>query len=351
MVYLENFHLDRTLLEDLVLIPGAPGYEDRVRSYISEIVSNYGKVEVDRMGNLLLHVGGGGKGKIVIAAHMDEIALVVTGIGSNGLLSFRKLGGIDDSILPARHVVVHGSKGPIPGVIGADPPHLRMTRSQQQAPVRPWHELRIDVGAESKAEVEEMGIRVLDQVTFKKHISYLGNGKYISTRGLDDRAGCSALIELARLIGSGAVEPKADVILAWTVQEEIGLMGAKALARELQPDLFIAVDTSTCCHPAITGDLSLGKGPVLRAIDNVYVAPPRLVRKLYDAITGKGIPLQVATAGGGTDAGAFHVTGVPSIAISAPAKYTHSLTEKIHLGDYENWIKALAAVVEAGLES
>lgn len=350
MGYLGGFKVDRTLLEDLILIPGAPGYEDRVREYIAEIVSNYGKVEVDRMGNLLLNIGGKGEGRILIAAHMDEISLVVTGIDSSGLLAFRKLGGIDDSILPARHVVVHGARGAVPGVIGAEPPHLRMTRTQQQGQVKPWHELRIDIGADSREEAEEMGVRVLDQVTFKKHISYLGKDRYVSARGLDDRAGCAALVELARLIGGGIVEPKADIILAWTVQEEIGLMGARALARELQPDLFIAVDTSTCCHPALTGNLSLGKGPVLRAIDNVYVAPPRLVRRIYDAVTSRGIPLQMTVAGGGTDAGAFHASGVPSIAISSPAMYTHSLSEKIHLGDYRDWIRSLAAIVEAGVE-
>lgn len=351
MGYLESFHADKSLIEDLILIPGAPGYEDRVRNYIYEIASKYGRVEKDAMGNLLLRLPGRGEGTILLAAHMDEIALVVTGIEDNGLLAFRKLGGIDDSILPARHVLVHGSQGPVPGVIGAEPPHLRMVRGEDRNRVKPWYELRIDIGADSKDEAIEMGVGVLDQVTFKKHISYLGNGRYISTRGLDDRAGCAALVELARLIGSGVVEPRPDVVIAWTVQEEIGLMGARALARRLQPDLFIAIDTTTCCHPSITGGLKLGNGPLLRALDNSYIAPPSLVKNLYKTVTSKGIPLQVASAGGGTDAGAFHVTGVPSIAVSAPTQYTHSLTEKMHLGDYENWVRALAAIVEAGVES
>ncbi|MEB3806023.1 MAG: M42 family metallopeptidase [Desulfurococcales archaeon] len=351
MPYLETLTPDRTLLEDLILLPGAPGYEDRVRDYLREIASKYGRVEEDKIGNLLLHLGGRGP-RIVIAAHMDEIGLVVTGIEDNGLLSFRKLGGIDDAILPARHVLVHGEKGAIPGVIGAEPPHLRFASrtARQESQVKPWYELRIDVGAESGDEARELGVNVLDQVTFKKHISYLAGGRYVAARALDDRAGCAALVELARLIGNGVVNPKAEVVLAWTVQEEVGLMGARALNRRLEPDLFIAVDTVTCCHPSVTGGLKLGGGPVLRAIDNAYVSPARLVKRIHAAIRDRGIPVQVSSAGGGTDAAAFHVAGVPSIAISSPLKYTHSLVEKMSLSDYANWVRSLAALVEEGLE-
>ncbi len=337
----------REILEKLLLVPGIPGYEDLVREEIKKLVGGAGRLWEDRVGNLVLELGGEGP-RILVAAHMDELGLVVTGIDSNGLLSFRKLGGIDDSILPGTHVIVHTSKGPIEGVIGVEPPHLRMVRENADKP-KPWHQLRIDIGAESREEAEEMGVRVLDQVTFKKLISYPGRGKMISARGLDDRAGCATLVELARDIAEGKVRPRAEVILAWTVQEEVGLRGARALAARLQPDYFIAVDTMTCCHPAITGSLAPGKGPVLRAIDNAHIAPPRLVRKIEGIAREKGMPVQLATAGGGTDAAAFQLVGVPSIGISVPMKYTHSLVETVHLGDYALWRRLLAAILEAGL--
>ncbi len=343
MVLLEGFQPSRELLERLVKIPGVSGFEDRIREELRSLVEGLGRVEVDRVGNLVLHLGGSGP-RILIAAHMDELGLVVTGIGEDGLLAFRKLGGIDDSILPSTHVLVHGSKGPVPGVIGAEPPHLRMTRKGDEKP-RPWYELRIDVGADSRDEAVSLGVDVLDPVTFQKQVSYLAGGKYIATRGLDDRAGCSALVELAKLVSAGEVEPRAEVILAWTVQEEVGIRGARALSTEYKPDAFIAVDTSTCCHPAITGDLRLGKGPVLRAVDNYYIAHPGLAKAIVAAAREHGVPLQVATAGGGTDAGAFQLQGVPSAAVSAPVKYTHSLVEKMHLGDYRDWVRALAAII------
>ena len=349
MAYLDSFKPDKGLLEDLILAPGVSGFEDPVRGYILEFLGKYGKPRVDRLGNVIFEAGGRGP-RLLIAAHMDELGLLVTGIEESGLLAFRKVGGIDDSILPSTHVVVRGSKGPVPGVIGAEPPHLRIARKAGEPAHKSWHELRIDVGAESREEAIEMGVEPFTPVVFRKQVTYMARGRYLAARAVDDRAGCATLMELLRLVSNGIVKPRVELILAWTVEEEIGIIGARALARELEPDYFIAVDTMTCCHPSLTGSTKLGGGPVIRAMDNYYITSPRLAKAVYNTGSSKGLLVQVSTAGGGTDAAAFHHSGVPSVAVSVPVQYTHSLVEKMHTGDYAGWTRLLAAVVESGLE-
>ncbi len=349
MAYLGSFKPDKGLLEDLILAPGVSGFEDPVRGYILEFLGKYGKPRVDKLGNVVFEAGGKGP-RLLIAAHMDELGLLVTGVEESGLLAFRKVGGIDDSILQSTHVIVHGSKGPVPGVIGAEPPHLRITRKAGEQAYKPWYELRIDVGAESPEEAAEMGIEPFTPVVFRKQLTYMAKGRYLAARGVDDRAGCATLMELLRLVSNGIVRPRVELVLAWTVEEELGFIGARSLARELEPDYFIAVDTVTCCRLPLTGSMRLGGGPVVRAMDNYYVTPPRLAKAVYRAGSARGLQVQVATAGGGTDAAAFHYSGVPSVAVSVPVQYTHSLVEKMHTGDYAGWTRLLAAIVESGLE-
>ena len=339
---------DLNLLRSLVQAPGVSGYEDRVREEIRRHIQGLGRVEEDRVGNLILHLGGKGP-RLLIAAHMDELGLVVTGIEDSGLLAFRKLGGLDDIVVASSHVIVHTSKGPVEGVVGVDPPHIRGVLGERDKQVT-WKDLRIDIGASSRDEALEMGVRILDPVTFKKHFTILAGGKYVATRALDDRAGCSALVQLARLVAEGGVEPGYELILAWTVQEEVGLRGARALASEFKPDYFVAVDTISCCHPVVTGQLRVGGGPALRGVDNYYIAHPKLARAVVRAAERARVPLQLAAAGGGTDAAAYQLEGVPSVAVSAPLRYTHSLAEVMSVSDYEGWIKLLAALAETPVE-
>ena len=342
--FLEGYEPSIDLLRRLVMVPGPSGWEEPVRRELEGLLQGLGRLEADSYGNLLLHVGGEGP-RLVLAAHMDELGLVVTGILENGLLTFQKLGGIADFVLASAHVTVHTEQGPVDGVIGVEPPHIRrVLGGQPQEPK--WSEMRIDIGASSRDEALEMGVRPLDPVTFKKHFVLLGKGRYVSTRGLDDRAGVAALVELARLIGEGRVRPRAELVLAWTVQEEVGLKGAMMLAHRLDADYMIAVDTMTCCHPVVSGNTRLGAGPALRLVDSYQLAHRGLAKHLARLAEARGIPYQVTAAGGGTDAGAFQHTGVPSIAVTLPTMYTHSLVEKSHLGDYRDLIRLLAALVE-----
>jgi len=344
----DTFAADLKLLERLVMAPGVSGYEEPVRRELAGLLEGLGRLEVDRVGNLVLHLGGSGP-RLLIAAHMDELGLVVSGVEDSGLLTFRKVGGVDDVVIASSHVVVHTRRGPLPGVVGVTPPHFKRVLGDGEKPPT-WRELRIDVGASTREEALGMGVRPLDPVTFKKHFTLLAGGRLVATRALDDRAGSAALVELARLVAGGHVRPRYELVLAWTVQEEVGLRGARALAARLSPDYFVAVDTISCCHPLVTGQLRVGGGPVLRGLDNHYIAHPALARAVERAAERARVPLQLAAAGGGTDAAAFQVTGVPSVAVSAPTRYTHSLAEVMSVSDYEGWIKLLAALVEEPVE-
>jgi len=348
--FLDGWEPSVDLLRRLVMAPGVSGWEEPVRTVIEGLVKPYGRVERDRVGNLLLHVGGSGP-RLVVAAHMDELGLLVASILDDGLLTFQKIGGISELVLASSHVTVHTREGPLDGVIGVEPPHIRraLGRGGDDKPPR-WYEMRIDVGAQSRDEALSLGVRPLDPVTFRKHFTLPARGRYVSTRGLDDRAGSAALVELASLISQGMVEPRAELVLAWTVQEEVGLRGAMAIAHRLEADAMIAVDTMTCCHPVATGMVRLGGGPALRMFDNYYIGHAGLARQVMEAVEARGVPLQLAVAGGGTDAGAFQHVGVPSVAITLPTRYTHSHVEMASLRDYRDLVRALAAVVEHGLE-
>ncbi|GAB6148598.1 M42 family metallopeptidase [Stetteria hydrogenophila] len=330
------------LLVRLIKLPGVSGYEAPVREAIRGLVSGLGKTWTDSVGNLYLDLGGEGP-TILYAAHMDEIGLVVTDITDDGLLRFRKIGGIEDLILPSTQVTVHTSKGDVPGVIGVTPPHLRLERQEQQAPQ--WHQLYIDVGASSRREAEELGVRPLDPVTLDKSPVLLAGSRALAARAVDDRLGCAALVQLARVI-AGGLRVKARVVLAWTVQEEVGLRGALAAARSVGADLAVAVDTMACCRPEVTGPARWGGGPVIRAVDNAYIADPALVSRIRRLAESRGIRVQVATAGGGTDAAAFQRQGVRSIALCAPVKYAHSTVELLNLDDARGLVELLAAVAE-----
>lgn len=270
-------------------------------------------------------------------AHMDEIGLLITGITNDGKLKFRKIGGIDDRLLLGRHVRVITEKGELDGVIGVTPVHLNLERKFDTIP---WHSLEIDIGAESKEEAEEMGVKVLDFAVFKKHFSILNN-KYIATRSLDDRFGVVALIEAIKDLVDHDLDGK--YIFAFTVQEEIGLKGAKFLANKYSPKYAIAVDSFACCS-FLTGDVRLGKGAVIRAVDNSAIYTPSLARRALEIAKKNNIPIQIGVTGGGTDASVFEAKS-QTLALSVPIKYLHSETEMLHLDDLKALIKLIEALV------
>ncbi len=330
-------------LKELIMLPGVSGFEEQVRRHIIKKTRDKGKGYTDNMGNYYVEIGEGPV--VLLAAHMDEIGLLVTKIDDEGRLRFRKIGGIDDRILPSMHVTVHTSKGPVPGVIGITPPHLAL---EAQPKILSWHELYIDIGAESKDEALDMGVRVLDPVTLEKPWSLLRNGEVVATRGLDDRIGCAVLLELLLRLGDKLYETGKKVVVAWTTQEEIGLRGAKALAHRVNADSIIVIDTFSCCSD-LTGDVKPGRGPVLRLVDRGGFADPSLAKKIINIAEKNNIPLQIGGTGGMTDSIVFQETGLRSLPLGIAVNYSHSTVEKAYLRDIE-WLIELLEKILFGLE-
>ncbi|AIF69996.1 endoglucanase [Palaeococcus pacificus DY20341] len=322
-------------LREITQIPGISGYEEKVRKKLIEWVKPFADYKVDEIGNLIVELGEGEE-KLLFMAHIDEIGLLITGITKDGKLKFRKIGGIDDRLLLGRHVDVITEGGKLDGVIGVTPVHLNLQRKFETIP---WHALEIDIGAESKEEALELGVKPLDYAVFKKHFGVLNN-KFVSTRSLDDRFGAVALFEAIKDLVDHDLSGK--VIFAFTVQEEIGLKGAKFLASRYNPKYAVAVDSFACCS-FLTGDVKLGGGAVIRAVDNSAIYTRALARQVWDIAEKNEIPIQIGVTGGGTDASVFqHKSEV--LALSVPIRYLHSEAEMLHLTDLEALIKLIEAM-------
>ncbi len=312
-------------LETLTKALGVSGFEDDVRQ---KILSAAPGAEVDEFGNVILR----GRSKVAFVAHMDEVGLLVTSIEEDGRLKFRKVGGVDDRILPGSSVVLYGDGFRVEGVIGIAPPHFQQQQQQQVS----WQDLYIDVGATSRSEVEALGITPMTPAAFSKR--YAEMGKFVSATALDDRAGCWALVE--------AYRKGASATYVWTVQEEVGLLGARALAKSLEGKYVIVVDTTACCHPNFTGNVKPGQGPILRVFDNYGAYNNKLAKKVLEVAKKRGIPIQIGGGGGGTDAAAFFVSGIPSVAIGILTKYSHSPVEMAHKEDLKNTVELITALAE-----
>ncbi|MGC9771959.1 M42 family metallopeptidase [Fervidobacterium islandicum] len=317
-------------LVSLCEVPGVSGREELVREEICKMLGELAKT--DKIGNLILEKKGTeGKKQVIIMAHMDEIGFYVSSLRADGKLEIKNVGGIIEETLPGSFVQVVTRKGVVDGVIGAVPPHLKSDGVV--------FEKVVDVGAKGYEELESLGIAVMDFVVFKKNHALL-NGELLAMRSLDDRFGCFALIEASK-----GLVPKSDIIFAWTVQEEVGLRGAKALAHTYSPDLAIAIDSFACCSKT-NGHIKLGNGPVVRIYDNSSISNFEVVDIITNLAKEEGIPLQIGVTGGGNDASVFVEKGVPMVALSVPVKYLHSQVEMISLSDLENLIKLLKRFLE-----
>ncbi len=322
-------NLDR--LTDVVFVPGMTGREEMIRAKIIEMLPEGVEAFVDDLGNVMVEAGSG-ESTIAFAAHMDEIGLLVSGINSDGSLNFKKVGGIADELLVGRHLDVITSSGEsIDGVIGMTPPHLR------EKPDLSWQNLVIDVGTSSRDETSGIGIDVLDYAVFRKQISIL-NDEFVVVRSLDDRSGCLALLDLLDMLIK--VNLNRRIVLAWTVQEEIGLIGARALSEKLKPDLFFPVDSFACCS-RLTGDVKPGNGAVLRMSDTSSLGDYGLGKRIIEFAKEKEIPLQVGVTGGGTDGIPFQQKGTKMVPLALAVKYLHSETEYISMEDYDNLLRLM----------
>ncbi|MCK4265967.1 MAG: M42 family metallopeptidase [Thermoplasmata archaeon] len=332
-------------LETVIRLPGISGYEGEVRDYIRKRTRK--KLEEDAIGNLILDLGKESKStpSIAIVAHMDEVGFIVSNILENGTLKFKKIGGIYDQVLPARGVDIHTSKGVVHGAIGFNAPHLKLDTDDKK--VLTWDKMCIDMGTRSRKETEKLGVRLLDPITFRKDFFPL-NKKIICTKSLDNRVGVTALLRAYDNIKN--MKFKGRVSLIWSVQEEMGLRGARVVANTMDFDYVIALDTYSTTDAPGLGDffepVMLGDGPVLRMMDVRMIASPKM-RDMVTKIAKKAkIPLQYGVTGGSTDGMAMQESGAATLPIGIPMRYTHSPTECIHIDDLKNLIRLLTAIVK-----
>ena len=283
------------------------------------------EIVVDKLENVIaIKKGKPTSKKIMLAAHMDEVGLMVKTITKDGFLQFAKMGGIDDRVLPAQNVTVFSRKGMFPGIVGSKPPHIQ--KEEERKKVLASDDLFIDVGAESKEGALLMGISVGDPVGFNVKYTALDKDVVIG-KAFDNRAGCATMVEALRLLG------KTDytIYAVGTVQEEVGLRGAGTAAFSIDPDLAIALDVT------IAGDtpgvrefdttVKMGKGPALTITDSGLITSSKILRWLVDSAEEEKIPFQIETGlMGSTDAARISLTrqGIPSGNISIPARYIHS---------------------------
>ena len=332
------------LLKRLSETPGIPGREEAIRVIVREVLTSHvNDLSVDRLGNVIAHKKGTGP-KVVVAAHMDEIGFFVSHVDEEtGFLRIQPVGGFDPRTLIAHRVSVHARGGDTYGLIGIKPVHILTEEERKKAPE--MKDLFVDIGLSGKEAKER--VRVGDSVTLVQTFADLGN--LVTGKALDDRLGMYVGIEAIRRIG----KHKADIYFVATVQEEVGLRGARTSAFAVGPDIGVALDSTIACdmpgvsaHEQIT---RLGKGVAIKVKDSASISHPGLVQFLVDLAEERKIPYQLEILPrGGTDAGAIQPAreGAAVVTISIPTRYVHTVVETAHKDDIKAAISLLVAFLE-----
>lgn len=327
---------------------GVSGFEDNIKDIVRKELSGFvDEFREDELGNLIA-IKKGSDFSVMIASHMDEIGLMVQYIDEKGFIKFVGIGGWYNPTLHTRRVILHGAKGPVPGVIGAKPPHI-MSPEDRKKEIK-MEDLFIDIGASTADEVTALGIEIGTPVTIEQDLVRL-SGNRVSGKALDNRIGVAVLIETMK-----RMESPMTVYGVFTVQEEVGLKGAKVSAFALDPDIAIATDvTIPGDHPGVTrkdATPEMGKGPVLvlaSAAGRGLLADRRLTAWLRAAADKAKIPYQLEVGeGGNTDATIINLVreGIPSIPFSVPARYIHSPVEVVDLADVDHSIDLLVEALK-----
>jgi endoglucanase len=318
---------------------GVSGNEDDVRSIVLDAVRDHvDEFKVDALGNVLAIKRGTGQDRmrVMLAAHMDEIGLMVVDHDNDGFLKVNAVGGIDPRVLPGTLLVVGPDR--IPGVVGIKPIHLVESNEMNKAPK--IDDLVVDVGATSKDEAQKLA-PVGTYATFATKFRDLG--PTVTGKAFDDRAGCAVLVELLQ-----GDRFEFDLHAAFTVQEEVGLRGARVAAFAVDPHCAFALEGTSADDTPKEKDVSptteLGKGPAITVMDRSFIADRRLVRLLTGTADELDIPYQIKQPGvGGTDAGVIHLAreGVPSATVSVPSRYIHSPVALLSLEDFNNTVRLM----------
>ncbi len=338
------------LLKTVTEAHGVPGYETEVRAVLRELMEPLGDISQDKLGSLICRQPGEGP-KVMLAGHMDEIGFLVHHITDDGFLKFIQLGGWWDQVLLGHRVIIKAQQGDVVGVIGAKPPHL--LAADERDKVVKKKDMFIDIGATSKAEVEEAGVRLGDPVVPDSDFVVLANGKTYLSKAFDDRVGCAIVVDVLRHFdGKGNSHPN-DLYGVATVMEEVGIRGATTSARAVDPDVAIILESDIAGDvPGIKNEessIKMGAGPTMLIYDARMIPNLALRDLVIDTARELDIPLQFsAIQGGATDGGAIHLhgTGVPTVVIGVAARHIHSHGAILHRDDYDRAVRLIVALVE-----
>ncbi|WP_110114859.1 M42 family metallopeptidase [Bacillus sp. CGMCC 1.16541] len=340
-----------TMLKDLTDAKGIPGNEREPREVMRKYIEPFSDhVTTDGLGSLIAEKVGLENGpKIMIAGHLDEVGFMVTQIDDKGFIRFQTVGGWWSQVMLAQRVTIVTSKGDVTGVIGSKPPHILPPEARKK-PVD-IKDMFIDIGASNREEAMEWGVKPGDQVVPYFEFTVLNNEKMLLAKAWDNRIGCAIAIDVLK--GLKDAEHPNVVYGVGTVQEEVGLRGAKTAANMIQPDIAFGVDVGIAGDtPGISEKEALGKmgkGPQIILYDASMVSHKGLRDFVTDVADELDIPYQFdAMAGGGTDSGAIHISanGVPALSITIATRYIHSHAAMLHRDDYEHAVKLITEVIK-----
>lgn len=341
----------KELFRTLTEWPAAPGFEQGLRQYVAKrLAAVADEIVYDRIGGVFGVRHGDVDGpRIMVAGHLDEVGFMVTDVTHNGMLKFQTLGGWWNQTLLAQRVQVVTAAGILPGVIASIPPHL-LKDSQRNAPLE-VDQMLIDIGADSREEAEQMGVRPGVQVVPVCPFTPLAGGKKLMAKAWDNRYGVGLAIELMETLQQEQITLPNMLYAGATVQEEVGLRGAEPAARLIEPDLAFVLDASPAND--MSGDTrafgQLGAGALLRILDRTMVTRGEMIDFIRDTAETHRIPYQYYVSPGGTDAGRIHLSGigVPTAVIGICARYIHTAASIIHVDDYAAAKELLLRLVKA----
>jgi len=337
------------LLERLSNSHGISGREDSVREIVREEIEPYvDEVRVDNLGNLIA-TKKGKKPSVMIAAHMDEIGLMTKYVDDKGFIRFITVGGWFDQTLLNQRVILHTDSGPVVGVIGSKPPHV-MKAEDRKKPIK-IDDMFVDVGCKDKDEAEALGIKPGTPMSTDRTFAKMA-GDRVTGKAFDNRAGLVMMIEAIK-----RAKTESEIYAVGTVQEEVGLKGARVGAFGLNPDVAIATDvTIPGDHPGIEkkdAPVEMGKGPVVIIADasgRGLIATTKVVDWLTETAKEYDLEIQLEVSGGGTtDATAIYLTreGIHTGAVSVATRYIHSPVEVLSLNDIEVGAELIAKALES----
>ncbi|WP_082233638.1 M42 family metallopeptidase [Halobacillus massiliensis] len=345
--------LENTLqmLKDLTDAKGIPGNEKEPREVMSRYISPYAdEVYTDNLGSLVAKKIGNKKGPhIMVAGHLDEVGFMVTRIDDNGYIYFQPVGGWWSQVMLAQRVTIMTRQGDLTGIIGSKPPHiLPVDQRKKSVDIK---DMFIDIGASSKEEAKEFGVTPGDAIVPYFEFTQMKNEKMLLAKAWDNRIGCAIAIEVLKQL-KGEKHPNV-VYGVGTVQEEVGLRGARTSANLINPDIAFGVDVGIAGDtPGISdrdASSKMGEGPQIILYDASMVSHKGLRDFVVDTAEEQEIPYQFdSLAGGGTDSGAIHLThnGVPALSITIATRYIHSHAAMLHRDDFENAVRLIVEVIK-----